>query len=205
MGGQGSGNRSYRGGKRIAERLLALDVRDLAHVGGLRPGYSGLWYWPRGRAAAGSIRIDTSPGVVLMARQLPDERGDGSGDACCVALTGTRCHLGGQRSWFVCPQTGCGRRVAILYFDRGPGCRRCCGLAYASSRESPGQRATRRADRLRRRLGWPAGVAHGIGRKPKHMHWQTFGKIVEQHRRWVGMSISDTSRQLWPTGPLFED
>ncbi|PLS86916.1 MAG: hypothetical protein CYG60_04715 [Actinobacteria bacterium] len=52
-----------------------------------------------------------------------------------IPLSWTRCNFGGQRPWFSCPGSGCGRRVAILYGPTLPLlCRVCRGLAYASQR-----------------------------------------------------------------------
>src|ERR1700730_635478 len=62
---------------------------------------------------------------------------------------------------FFCPAAGCGRRVAILYGGGIFACRRRYRLAYASSREEAGGRATRRADSLRARLGWEPGILNG--------------------------------------------
>ena len=75
-----------------------------------------------------------------------------------VRLDWTDCTLGGRRAWLLCPERGCGRRVALLYIG-GSGifaCRHCYKLAYASQRETPDDRAVRRADRIRDRLGWEA-------------------------------------------------
>jgi hypothetical protein len=74
---------------------------------------------------------------------------------------------------FICPAAGCGRRVATLYGDGIFACRRCYRLAYFSSRDDVGDRAARRADRLRARLGWELGILNGEGGKPKWMRWRT--------------------------------
>ena len=89
-----------------------------------------------------------------------------------VRIVRTPCNLGGSRAWFVCPAVGCGRRVATLYGGGIFACRHCCQLAYASSREDAGGRATRRADRLRARLGWEPGILNGEVRSPKVMGGQ---------------------------------
>ena len=52
-------------------------------------------------------------------------------------------------------------------------CRRCYQLAYASSRENAGDRATRRADRLRARLIWEPGILNDEGFKPKTVNTKT--------------------------------
>src|ERR1700730_10930955 len=78
--------------------------------------------------------------------------------------------------FFLAPPA-CGRRVAILYGGGIFACRRCYRLAYASSRENAGGRATRRADRLRARLAWEPGILNGEGGKPKWMRWRTFERL----------------------------
>jgi len=43
----------------------------------------------------------------------------------------TKCHFGGFRAWFSCPE--CKRRVGVLYFGhRGAKCRHCYKVTYAS-------------------------------------------------------------------------
>jgi hypothetical protein len=71
----------------------------------------------------------------------------------------------GSRAWFICPAVGCGRRVAILYGGSIFACRHCYQFAHASSREDAGDRATRRADKLRARLDWEPGILNGRGRE----------------------------------------
>lgn len=70
-------------------------------------------------------------------------------------------------------------------------CRHCYRLAYASSREDAGGRATRRADRLRARLGWEPGTLKGEGGKPKWMRWRTFERLAAEHDNFVGGSLAE--------------
>jgi hypothetical protein len=37
--------------------------------------------------------------------------------------------------------------------------------------------ASTRADKLRKRLGWEAGILNGDGGKPKGMHWKTYQRL----------------------------
>lgn len=98
-----------------------------------------------------------------------------------VRLAYTPCHLGGQRVWWRCPC--CGRRVAILYLvGRIPACRRCHRLRYRVEALNDGDKSFRRADKLRARLGWVPGVAHGEGQRPKGMHSSTFAKLLNRYR-----------------------
>ena len=107
-----------------------------------------------------------------------------------VLIERTPCTLGGARPWFICPAVGCGRRVAILYGGTIFACRHCHRLAYTSTRDDPGGRAIRRADRLRARLGWEPGIINPEGEKPKWMRWHTFDRLVEQHEQLVIRSMS---------------
>ena len=109
-----------------------------------------------------------------------------------VRLDWTECTLGGRRPWLICPAAGCARRVALLYIG-GEGifaCRHCYRLAYACQREEPDERAARRADRIRGRLGWQAGILNGIGGKPKGMHWRTFERLTAAHHDFVDLSLT---------------
>jgi hypothetical protein len=87
------------------------------------------------------------------------------------------------------PAVGCGRRVAILYGGGIFACRHCYQLAYASAREDTGDRAARRADSLRARLGWEAGILNGSGDKPKWMRWRTFERLAAEHDQFAGRSM----------------
>jgi hypothetical protein len=106
-----------------------------------------------------------------------------------VCIVRTPCNLGGWRAWFICPAVGCGRRVAILYGGGIFACRRCYQLAYPSSREDAGDRATRRADKLRARLGWEPGILNLNGDKPKWMRWRTFERMAAEHDQLVARSL----------------
>jgi hypothetical protein len=112
------------------------------------------------------------------------------------------CNLGGERAWFICPAVGCGRRVAILYGGGIFACRRCYQLAYASARVDVCDRAARRADRLRARLGWEPGILNGNGSKPKWMRWRTFDCLAAEHDPFVGRSMQLAALKF---GPLVSD
>lgn len=198
MGGFGSGRKPQGRHRGFAERACSIDIRDFARVGTLRAGNAGHWQWAIGTQFHGRVQVKTAPSTLLFTYRLAGDARDAPTRAVDVAITQSACHLGGSRAWFVCPGAGCGSRVAILYFSHSVACRRCHDLAYISSRESCGMRAIRRADRLRARLGWKPGVANGIGAKPKHMHWKTYARAVEQHRAWVQLSLTETECALWP-------
>jgi len=97
-----------------------------------------------------------------------------------VQLTQTACNYGGVRHWFRCEY--CSRRVGVLYLSGGQcACRHCFKLAYKSERESSTYRLYRKADKIRVRLGWGAGIALLDGAKPKGMHWKTFNRMKAKH------------------------
>ena len=116
----------------------------------------------------------------------------------------TPCHLGGRRQWFTCPM--CDKQVAVLY---APGryfaCRGCGGLGYPTQKKGVGDRASSRADKLRKRLGWVAGFLNGDGGKPKGMHWKTYLRIKEEHDRSVQISLHDMGRKLGILHRLLRD
>jgi hypothetical protein len=89
-----------------------------------------------------------------------------------------------------------GRRVAIVYGGGIFACRHCYQLAYASSREDADRRATRRADRVRARLGWKPGILNGEGSKPKWMRWRTFERLAAKHNALVRHSMQATMLNL---------
>ena len=92
------------------------------------------------------------------------------------------CRFGGARPYFVCPGIVngivCSRWVTKLY---GAGryflCRHCYQLAYASQREDRYDRALRRANNIRVRLGGEPGVASAFPTRPKGMHRETYERL----------------------------
>ena len=90
----------------------------------------------------------------------------------------------------------CGRRVAVLYGGAVFACRHCHKLAYNGQWETPDDRATRRANKLRDRLGWEAGILNGAGDKPKGMHWQTFWRMQASHDAHVMQALAGMSAKL---------
>ena len=110
------------------------------------------------------------------------------GKRYAVALEWTSCNYGGLRAWFRCPC--CSRRAAIIYGGAGQfACRQCHKLGYPCQLESPADRAARRADAIRRRLGWEAGILRGTGGKPKGMRWRTYDRLTAEHDTFVQVAL----------------
>jgi hypothetical protein len=85
-----------------------------------------------------------------------------------------------MRPWFQCSY--CGRRVVRLYIVQAVfACRHCHRLGHASQRETPRDRGTGRARKIRMRLSDgkddPYGVCGGFPSRPRFMHRTT-------HERW---------------------
>ena len=188
MGGRGSGRRSSYCGKPETNDSMPLDIRKLARAGVLMPGLSFSWQWlVNDRKVAGiSIRVDWHHSLVLAYRvkstgELVEQR---------VHTQTSACHLGGERRWFTCPQ--CTKRVAVLY---APGkyfaCRNCYGLGFTTQKEGAGDRAASRAEKLRKRLGWEAGILNGNGGRPKGMHLATYERLERRHDALVQVSLHD--------------
>jgi len=189
MGGPGSGNRWRYGTKSSTDEYRRLDVRRWAREGMLRPGYWGGWQWTRNGEVVASIRMRAEANRVILTYRHCRDGEDWKDEEYPVRIARTPCHLGGSRPWFICPALGCGRRVAILYGGGIFACRHCYQLAYASTREDAGDRATRGADRIRARLGWAPGILNGHGDKPKWMRWRTFDRLTEEHDRHANGSM----------------
>ena len=98
--------------------------------------------------------------------------------------------------WWRCPAVGCGRRVAVLHGGRIFACRQCHRLAYRSQRETDDDRATRRANTIRRRLDWEPGVLNGNGGKPKGMHWKTYWRLFSQQNQAQGEVLAGIATKL---------
>ncbi len=183
MGGVGSGNRYRFDKKTTTEECHSLDVRDLHRKGLLRPGIRFRSSWSRAGRETGSIRgFVYRDRVVLSYRHRSGLGGEWKDVKEPVALEWTPCNFGGERPWFICPGVACGRRVAVLY---GPGryflCRHCYDLRYESQREDKKDRALRRAQKIRQRLGGSANMLEPFPERPKGMHHDTYMRLFWEH------------------------
>lgn len=179
MGGFGSGRQpEYE----TTEANRALDVRVLHRAGALVPGRGCAVRWTRAGRTLATVSLRSYVGgiEVTLARATGMPRSGMEGIA--LRLLTSSCHYGGVRHWFQCPR--CGQRVAIVYMQRSGafGCRECLELVYLTCRESPQQRAARRASRIRERLGWHVseGFASPAGR-PRGMHLTTYESLRARH------------------------
>ena len=195
MGGIGSGRRPGYSGKRATEDSTPLDIRRMARSGALTPGRTSSWEWTVNDLVHSSIRIRAETGMVTLSYTYRPREAAPEVINQFVDVETTPCTLGGSRPWFSCPT--CRRRVAVIYgAGRLFACRRCQGLAYASQNESGDDRATRRAGRIRKLLGWPAGILNGPGGKPVGMHWRTYQRLIAEHDAMVSVAFAGMAKRL---------
>lgn len=96
-----------------------------------------------------------------------------------IQLSKTSCNYGGHRYWWLCPK--CHKRTSTLYCAGLYVCRHCINANYGSQLQQPIDRLFSRLNTTRKRLGWQHGVIHGIGAKPKGMHYSTYNRLVNEH------------------------
>jgi hypothetical protein len=181
MGGRGSGRRSTYDAKDTTEGARPLDIRKLMRSGLLTPGRTFGWQWTLNDRPVANIQIRVElERVVLLYRHRSHREAEWQEVEQAIDLEHTPCNIGGTRCWWLCPR--CRRRVAIFY---GSGklyaCRHCYQLGYACQKEGRSDRSARRADTIRRKLGWDAGILNGGGGKPKGMRWRTFERLTREH------------------------
>lgn len=196
MGGPGSGRRWHYGAADCTDEYRRLDVRRLQRDGLLTPGGVFGWQWTHNGEKVASIDIRTDPGRVMLSYRRRSGGGDWKSEEYPVWLDWTACTYGGRRAWFLCPARGCRRRVAILYCGAIFACRHCYRLAYRCQRETADDRAARRADRIRERLGWEPGILNGEGDKPRGMRWRTYEHLTAEHEVLVCKSLAGMARFL---------
>jgi hypothetical protein len=180
MGGFGSGRPNS--GRITAEGCRSIDVNRLHKAGCLRAGWSGGWEWSRDgeKVASINLRAETDQLHLSYRVSIGGSGWEDVGEA--VRIVRLPCRFGGTRPFFICPgvvnSMTCGRRVGKLY---GPGryflCRHCYRLAHASQSENVSDRALRRANKIRKRLGGDASTDAPFPRKPKRMRRQTYERL----------------------------
>jgi hypothetical protein len=181
-------------------------VRRWHRDGLLQPGRTFSWTWSCDGEPLGEIGVAVEADAVLLTFDWRP-RGTSEWTHACqrVPVVWTRCHLGGVRPWFLCPDEAragkcCGRRVAKLYAGDSHlfACRRCRGLVYASQSENRLDRSIRRARKIRMGLGGGPSLLEPIPDKPPKMHrltyYRLFGKAAAAQERWIGLQRDFLSR-----------
>ena len=181
MGGPGSGRWKGRVRKTV-ESCLMLDVNQLADEGCLQPGCASTCQWIVKNEVV-SINVRAEADRVHLSYTVRVGDGEHENTAETIPIVHLRCRFGGSRAYFLCPGPGdgteCGRRITKLHlYRRHFLCRHCNQLAYASQYEQPWQRALRRANKLKYRLGINVGIDEPFPDKPKGMWTRTFDYLL---------------------------
>jgi hypothetical protein len=183
MGGLGSGRPAS--GRNTVEGSRSIDILKLHRAGCLKPGWTGGWQWTQNGEPVAWIGLRAEEHRLVLTYHYRRGGGEWEDIEEPVPLAWQPCRFGGRRPYFVCPGvvngTACGRRVLKLY---GTGkyflCRHCYRLSYGSQHEDRFDRAQRRANRIRRRLGGEPGTAAPFPERPKGMHHRTYDRLMDQ-------------------------
>jgi hypothetical protein len=159
-------------------------VNRLHREGCLKPGWWGGWQWKQDgeRVAWISLRAEEHRLVLSYRYRRHGEEWEDVEEP--IPLVRVPCRYGGTRPFFLCPGVvngiACGRCVAKIYAGcRYFLCRHCYRLAYASQREGNWDRALRRADKIRMRLGGDPGMCSPFPPRPKGMWRRTYERLCE--------------------------
>jgi hypothetical protein len=181
MGRSGSGRHYHCGSKSTTDDYRSLDVRRLQRGGLLEPGLSYFQQWLRSDEVVAKIGIRTEADRINLSYRNKSGGEEWQDMNYPVYLDYTACTYGGRRVWFICPAVGCGRRVAVLYSGKVFACRHCHNLVYESQRESSTDQKSRKADKIRKRLGWQPGILNANGVKPPGMRWKTYELLCAEY------------------------
>ncbi|AAZ98632.1 hypothetical protein Tbd_2679 [Thiobacillus denitrificans ATCC 25259] len=173
-------------------------MRHLQRKNLLRPGLFFSLDWKRNRQTLASSVVRVEADQLVMSYRHQNVAGEWQDRECPVRLDWTACNYGGQRTWMICPASGCGRRVGVLYLGNTGNfaCRHCCELVYDTQRETDGQRAMRRVNNIRKVLGWRLALLNGGGEKPRGMQWRTFRKLKSQHDAHLRLALNKMGERL---------
>ncbi len=184
MGGFGSGRRIYPG-RKIVESCRSLDANRLNKAGCLKSGCHRVWQWEWDGERKSQISIRADEDHLSLSYKYRVDDGDWQHVEQVVPIIRIPCRFGGSRPYFICPGLGsgdtCGLRVLKLY-NGGKYflCRHCYGLAYASQKESGWERALRRGDKIRMRLGGKPGLGSEFPPRPKGMWNRTYQRLRQE-------------------------
>lgn len=184
MGGFGSG-RPSSSGRGTVESCRSLAVNRLQKAGYLSPGWSGGWQWTRDGEKVAWISLRAGASCLNLTYRVRVAGGEWQDVEETVRIVRIPCQFGGARPYFACPGVvngiSCGRRVVKLH---GAGryflCRHCHRLAHASQNEGEWDRALRRANKIRQRLGGDPGMAAPFPKKPRGMWRRTYERLCNQ-------------------------
>ena len=141
MGGYGSTRWGSVRTKYAAEDCRKLTIFFLRPY--LQPGNCQTITWSRCGQKIGNINFSVAghaaaPETIRLIYTIGAKSGHPVDYDYPVRLTTSGVYRGGRRYWFICPATGCGRRVGALYLAPGGKyfvCRHCNKLSYKSRQD----------------------------------------------------------------------
>lgn len=183
MGGLGSGRQSGSG-RTTVESCRAIDANRLRKEGVIGAGWLGSWSWTRNGETVATIGIRGGQDRITLTYRWKQSGRDWEDIVEPIDLKWRACRYGGERPFFECPGLVNGvacRRLVVKLFGTGRYflCRHCYRLTYASRNEDMCDRALRRANRHRLRLGGAPGFEAVIPRRPKGMWRKTYDRLFE--------------------------
>ena len=157
MGGFGSGRPKSKSCG-IVESSRPLDIGKLKRAGVLKDGWSGSWTWTLNGNEVGRIRLSMRHGSLTLNYNYRASGGDWEAVEQPVGLVWRSCRFGGERPYFRCDGIVNGRvchRTVTRLFGAGKYfcCRHCYRLTFGCQHEDRWDRALRRANKIRTRLG----------------------------------------------------
>jgi hypothetical protein len=186
MGGLGSGRPAGFGRDKV-ETCRSIDVNKLHREGCLKSGWRGGLQWSQDGEKVASVNLRAEDDFLHLSFRSRISGGEWEDVEEAVLIARVACQYGGSRPYFICPGLvngiTCGRRVVKLH---GPGryflCRHCYQLTYTSQSEEGWDRALRRANKIRKRLGGDPGIATPFPERPKGMWKRTYERFLRESK-----------------------
>jgi hypothetical protein len=177
MGGDGSGRYHWATSRDTTEDTHNLNLQWMMRRD--PPGCRvGQWHnvrWTRGGRETGSIQAYIGPSDTDLIYCINGESVEQR-----VHMVATPCRFGGQQYCWECPF--CGRRCLVLHLvGKRFRCRRCANLSYESQRERSHERALRKAQKIRERLGGSGSMLEPFPAKPRRMRWVTYERLQQAY------------------------
>ncbi len=184
MGGFGSGRWGSFGRSTVGS-AVSLDANRMQRKGCLQAGWSGGWQWSRDGDEVDRIAVTVEPDSIVLRYRVSVADEPWHEVVETVRIERLPCGFGGSRAYLRCPGAvngvACRRRVVKLYLrGRYFLCRTCHQLVYPSQSEGERDRALRRADKIRLRLGGEPGAARSFPTRPRGMWRRTYARLCRE-------------------------
>ena len=183
MGGFGSGRtRTCTRGSVETERQL--DIGELSRNDVLREGWSGNYRWSSGGKELARIGVKMGGSSLHLSYRYRRNGDEWEPVDQHIPIEWRTCRFGGSRPYFRCPGVINGRtcrRTVLRLCSTGKffACRHCYRLSYLSQHEDRCDRALRKANKVRTKLGGERGMCSPISGRPKGMWHRTYERAKQ--------------------------